>query len=42
MATKKVTIPADEKLENQDFPLFDALLALDKKDYDYYDRLSEV
>jgi hypothetical protein len=42
MATKKVVIPADEKLENQDFPLFDALLALDKKDYGYYDRLSEV
>lgn len=42
MATKKVAIPADEKLENQDFPLFDALLALDKKDYGYYDRLSEV
>ena len=44
MATKKVkaVIPADEKLENQDFPLFDALLALDKKDYGYYDRLSEA
>ena len=44
MATKKakVAIPADEKLENQDFPLFDALLALDKKDYGYYDRLSET
>jgi hypothetical protein len=42
MATKKAAIPADEKLENQDFPLFDALLALDKKDYGYYDRLSEV
>jgi hypothetical protein len=44
MATKKakVAVPADEKLENQDFPLFDALAALDRKDYDYYDRLSEV
>jgi hypothetical protein len=42
MATKKVAIPADEKLENQDFPLYNALLALDNKDYGYYDRLSEV
>jgi hypothetical protein len=40
MATRKAAIPADEKLENQDFPLFDALAALDKKDYGYYDRLS--
>jgi hypothetical protein len=42
MATKKAAIPADEKLENQDFPLYNALLALDNKDYGYYDRLSEV
>jgi hypothetical protein len=41
MATKKPTVPQDEKLENQDFDLFDALAALDKKDYGYYDRLSE-
>jgi len=39
MATKKI-IPADEKLENQDFNLFEAIAALDKKDYDYYDRLT--
>jgi hypothetical protein len=39
MATKKI-IPADEKLENQDFNLFEALAALDKKDYAYYDRLT--
>lgn len=39
MATKK-SIPADEKLEKQDFDLFDALTALDKKDYGYYERLS--
>ena len=42
MATKKAAVPKDEQLENQDFPLFDALAALDRKDYGYYDRLSEV
>ncbi len=41
MATKKPTVPQDEKLESQDFDLFGALTALDKKDYGYYDRLSE-
>jgi protein-tyrosine-phosphatase len=40
MATKK-SIPVDEKFEAQDFNLFDALLAMDKKDYEYYDRLTE-
>ncbi len=40
MATKKAQVPKDEQLEKQDFPLFDALLALDNKDYGYYDRLS--
>jgi hypothetical protein len=39
MATKK-NIPTDEKLENQDFNLFEAIAALDKKDYGYYDRLT--
>lgn len=38
---KKSDIPADEKLENQDFDLFNALAALDKKDYGYYDRLNQ-
>jgi hypothetical protein len=37
MATK---IPTDEKFEKQDFDLFEALLALDKKDYGYIDRLT--
>jgi hypothetical protein len=37
---KKEAIPTDEKLDNQDFNLFEALAALDKKDYGYYDRLS--
>lgn len=41
MATKKATIPADEKFEKQDFDLFEALAALDRKDYGFYDRLSE-
>jgi hypothetical protein len=40
MATKKST-PTEEKFEGQDFNLFDALLAMDKKDYGYYDRLTE-
>lgn len=40
MATRKPSAPVDEKLENTDFDLFDALKALDKKDYGYYDRLS--
>lgn len=31
----------DTKLENTDFDLFKALNALDKKDYGYYDRLTE-
>lgn len=40
MATKKPSVPANEKLENQDLNIFDVLSALDRKDYDYYDRLS--
>ena len=40
MATKKTT-PTEEKFEAQDFNLFDALAAMDKKDYGYYDRLTE-
>ena len=39
MAKEKVS--ADEKFENQDFDLFKALDALDKKDYGYLDRLTE-
>lgn len=34
-------IDVTEKFEKQDFDLFEALVALDKKDYGYYDRLSE-
>ena len=40
MATKK-QIPKDEKFENTDLDLFEVLAALDKKDYGYYDRLTE-
>lgn len=41
MATKKPATPKDEKFEGQDFDLFEALTALDNKDYGYYDRLTE-
>lgn len=40
MATKKST-PVDEKFEKQDFDLFKALEALDRKDYNYLDNLTE-
>lgn len=40
MATKKV-IAKDEKFERQDLDLFEVLAALDKKDYDFYDSLTE-
>jgi len=39
MAKEKVS--QDEKFTDMDFPLFPALEALDKKDYGYYDRLTE-
>ena len=40
MAKKKTSTPIDEKFEKQDFNLFEAIEALDRKDYGYYDRLS--
>lgn len=41
MATKsKEKVSTDEKFTNMDFALFPALDALDRKDYDYYDRLT--
>lgn len=40
MATKKNT-PKEEKFEKQDLDLFEVLAALDKKDYNYYDNLTE-
>lgn len=39
MAKKKT--PTDEKFEKIDFDLFEALAAIDRKDYGYYDRLTE-
>ena len=38
MAKEKLS--PDEKFEKQDFDLFEALTAIDKKDYSYYDRLT--
>jgi hypothetical protein len=38
MATRKPAVPIDEKLEDQDLNIFDVLSALDRKDYDYYDK----
>lgn len=41
---KKATKPkttTEEKFENVDFNLFEALEAIDRKDYGYYDRLTE-
>jgi hypothetical protein len=37
----KKVIPTDEKFEKQDFDLFEALSAIDRKDYGYYDRLTD-
>ena len=37
----KAKTPTDEKFTNIDFNLFEAIEALDKKDYGYYDRLTE-
>ena len=39
MAKAKVSV--DEKFDKQDLDLFETLLAIDKKDYSYYDRLTE-
>ena len=37
----KAKTPTEEKFEKQDFDLFEALSAIDRKDYGYYDRLTE-
>jgi len=37
----KKVLPTDEKFEKQDFDLFEALAAIDRKDYGYYDRLTD-
>lgn len=36
----KTKLSADEKFTDIDFPLFDALAALDKKDYNFFDKLT--
>lgn len=41
MATKKPATPTDEKFEKQDFDLFKALDALDRKDYNYLDNMTD-
>jgi len=41
MATKKLATPKDEKFQDMDFPLFPAIEALDRKDYDYFDNLTD-
>jgi hypothetical protein len=38
---KSTKVSADEKLENQDFDLFAAIVAVDKKEYSWFDRLTE-
>ena len=40
MATRKAATPVDEKFDKQDLDLFEVLAALDKKDYDFFVRLS--
>ena len=37
---EKAKTPSDEKFTNVDFNLFEALEAMDRKDYGYYDRLT--
>lgn len=37
----KTKTPTDERFEKVDFDLFEALSAIDRKDYSYFDRLTE-
>lgn len=41
MATRKPPVPTEDKLESQDFDLFKALDAIDRKDYGWFDTLTE-
>lgn len=41
MATRKPAVPQDEKLESVDLDIFKVLDALDKKDYGWFDTLTE-
>jgi len=36
----KAKVPIEEKFEKQEFDLFEAITAIDNKDYGYYDRLT--
>lgn len=40
MATKGRTVDKDEKWERTELPLFDALAAIDRKDYDWWNTLT--
>lgn len=41
MATSKKSTPSDLKFQQQDFDLWPALEAVDRKDYDWFNRLTE-
>lgn len=41
MATKKVQLSKDEKFEKVEVDLFEVLAAIDKKDYAFYDKLTD-
>lgn len=41
MATRKPAVPADEKFENTDLDMFEVLAALDRKDYEWYGKLTD-
>lgn len=41
MSKSKTAVAAEDKFENTEFDLFRALEAIDRKDYDYYSRLTE-
>lgn len=41
MATRKPATPTDEKFTNVDLNIIEVLEAIDRKDYGYYDRLTE-
>jgi len=41
MATRKAAVPKEEKFEHQDFDLFKAIDAVDKKDYNFLSSMTE-
>lgn len=38
---KKTAVPSDEKIDNQDFDLFKAIEAIDRKDYTWFSKLTD-